>query len=128
VLVQPAKHFFIQIDADLLPACASAFRLLHKDANLAGRPFDPRLAQIERELTLAAQAGLRLEPEPRFLTTDEAAAALNISPRRVRQLHKDLGGEKIRGSWYFSTLDVADYRQWKLTAPGRKPGRKSNGT
>lgn len=44
------------------------------------------------------------------LTTEEAAAMLNLTPRRVRQLGPIIG-RKVGGSWQFNRTDLEIHRE-----------------
>ena len=58
------------------------------------------------------------------LSTEQAAAALGISPSRVRQLAaRHRVGAKIGSVWVFSNRDLDKLRA-RQTAPGPAPKRK----
>lgn len=50
--------------------------------------------------------------DPDLIDTTEAAAMLGVSPRRVQQLARELGGVKAAdGRWSVSRLAVEDYKR-----------------
>ena len=65
-------------------------------------------------------------------TADQAAEALGLKPRRVRQIAVDLGIEKVGRDWVFTEAHLRKMRQRNTqlgpkpqrdTTPGPKPGK-----
>lgn len=56
-----------------------------------------------------------------MITTDEAAAILDVTARQVRNLADRLGGVKVGRDWMF------DEKKVKALAPRKKTGRPRKG-
>lgn len=84
-----------------------------------GGRIDPELSAVLQVLEAEARAFLSILPQaeaaPRSVlaesviepvTTEEAAMILEMTPRNVRYLAPQLGGQRIRGRWVFDRATV----------------------
>lgn len=51
-----------------------------------------------------------------YLSSDEAAAALGVSPRTARRLAPELGGRKVGGTWLLDAAAVDEHHRGGTTA------------
>lgn len=76
----------------------------------------PPVAALAALAALVAAPGQSDSPdesagEPEYMTTDEAAALLGISPRSVRRMASGLGGRIVGGRWLVDRQAVTEHKE-----------------
>jgi hypothetical protein len=115
----PDQGYLIVVEPDLLQSLALALRALHRDTEFAGNSFDPRLADLERDLNRLGRLQWAQDKSARIDTT-EAALILQCTTRRVCQQAKELGGVKVKSRYQFQRQLVEDFAAEKPYRPRKR--------
>jgi hypothetical protein len=109
-------------DLNTVYNCVSAVMRSHR-ANRRQIPYSLQRIydRLDLQVRVMSRAGHEIdsaseESDP-WMSTQDAARELELSPRQTRRLKKDLGGEKPNGRLMFRASAVRSY------AEGRRNGR-----
>lgn len=97
----------------LRAAAAEAILTRRRRREFVPTPLQSALARIDDMLTsgIAANGNDRKDAAAQSESIDinTAAALIGLTPRRVRQLAPQLGGERVGGRWIFQRREILEH-------------------
>lgn len=99
------------LDGPALAVVAYSVAVAQQARRRNGRPPLAALDALASTLAAAGQADEDQDHhgDAEYMTTDDAARLLGISPRTARRLAPGLGGRKVGGRWLVDALAVREH-------------------